>query len=552
MSAPAKQSSIRRSLLACLAVVSIFALGACSETNLNRLQAEFAINWSSEFGFVEGDLDASLFAFGAVSTGTFKDIEVVITNTGNAGLDICSIYLAKATFDDNGDLASETMVQVDPELALLSADNGPAPGPGTLSGGSSLQFLLHFSPLYGTPIDEGMYLVVKHELNWTCESDSPSGTGRFIPIVGAGDGEPVPDIYANPKLIDFGDLEVGRESDPYEVTVGNAGPGLLNVAEVALLGANPENFALVPGSVASSDFATGEAGYFEVKFTPQNEGIWGAEIHIQSNDPDEQPKIIPLVGVGNAAAVGKGPQAVCAADKMTTPLNYDNFDGSGSYDADGLPLTFHWVLTPATGSAASLDDPSSPTPSLYIDLAGTYRGDLTVTNSNGQSDSCTQSIESIPNENFRIELFWANPDDMDLHLVRPQGQWTDGGPAIGSFGSTDDCHFANTNPDWGVGGGNDNPALDLDDINGLGPENINIVDPALSPYDGWYQIFVHDYPNTQTYTPANDVTVQIYLNGALVNSYTFQMSGEDTNYFVAKIHWPSGQVIDCNGLGGCP
>ena len=63
---------------------------------------------------------------------------------------------------------------------------------------------------------------------------------------------------------------VGRESDPYEVTVGNAGPGLLNVAEVQLLGASPEHFTLISGSVSSSDFETGEAGYFSVKFNPQN------------------------------------------------------------------------------------------------------------------------------------------------------------------------------------------------------------------------------------------------------------------------------------------
>jgi hypothetical protein len=553
MSEPVKRSSIQRAALAVLVLIPMLVVGACSETNLNRLRAEFAINWLAQFGYVEGDMEVSQLAFGAVATGTFTDIEIHLSNPGNATLDICSITLAKVTFDGNGDLASETVIDVDPELALLALEDGPAPGPGELAGGSALQFRLHFSPLYGTAIGDDLYLVVKHELNWTCESDEPTGTGLYIPIVGAGFGDPVPDIYANPTLIDFGDLDVGRESDPYEVTVGNAGPGLLNIAEVAIIGITPDHFTLIPGSVANSDFESGEAGYFEVKFAPQFQGNWGAEIQIQSNDPDEQPLIIPIIGTGNAGEVGKGPQAVCAADRMTTPLNTENFDGSASYDADGLALTFSWQLTPALGSAATLDNPSSPTPSIYVDLAGTYRGDLTVTNTAGQSDTCSQNIESIPNENFRIELFWANPDDMDLHLVRPQGQWADGGSAIyPTMGSDDDCHFANTNPEWGAGGSSDNPALDLDDINGLGPENINIVNPAVSPYDGWYQVFVHDYPNTQTYNPANDVTVQVYLNGTLVNSYSFQMSGEDTNYYVAKIHWPSGQVVDCNGLGGCP
>ena len=547
MSQPEMSPFIQRTLLPALLAVAMLGMSACSETSLNRLQAQFAIAWPGEFGYVADDVDASRFAFGAVSTGTFKDIEVQITNPGNASLDICSINLATASFDVNGDLANETLVEIDPEIALLGAQDGPAPGPGTLAPGSAIQFLLHFSPLYGEAIGDGMYLVVRHSLNWNCEAEDASGDPLFIPIVGAGNGDPVPDIYANPKLIDFGELDVGSQSDPYEVTVGNAGPGMLNVAEVQLLGINPEHFTLVPGSVAGSNFDTGEAGYFEVKFNPQHQGTWGAEIHIQSNDPDEQPKIIPLMGVGNAGELGKGPQAVCAADKITTPLNNENFDGSGSYDSDGLQLTFYWTLSPPAGSAASFDNPSSMTPSIYIDSAGTYRGDLTVTNSAGQSDSCTQNIEAVPNENFRIELFWANPDDMDLHLLNPSATSAD------AHNGPNDCYFANRTPDWGVSGySNDNPALDLDDINGLGPENINIVDPASAPHDGWYQVFVHDYPSTQIYMAANDVTVQIYLNGTLMSSYNFQISGEDADYYVAKIHWPTGQIVDCNGLGGCP
>jgi uncharacterized protein YfaP (DUF2135 family) len=137
---------------------------------------------------------------------------------------------------------------------------------------------------------------------------------------------------------------------------------------------------------------------------------------------------------------------------------------------------------------------------------------------------------------------------MDLHLLRPDSQG--GGTPHDSPG---DCYYANMNPDWGVSGfGGDDPSLDLDDIPGTGPENINIVDPALSPYDGWYQVFVHDYPMTVDNYDANDVTVNIYLNGGLAQTYNFSMSGEDTDYYVAKIHWPTGNIQACNGLGGCP
>jgi hypothetical protein len=295
-----------------------------------------------------------------------------------------------------------------------------------------------------------------------------------------------------------------------------------------------------------------------VEFHPMAAGTLTTEVLISSNDPDEDPYVIELVGIGENGKVGKGPVAVCdtipaavpAGSDVTTSAPFETlqFDGSGSYDNDGLALSFQWVLTPPAGSASTLSSYTSQTPSISLDLAGDYEGVLTITNTAGQTDSCTHTISSIPNENFRVELFWANPDDMDLHLLRPPSQGT-----ATAHSGPGDCYYGNTNPDWAVTGvGSDDPSLDLDDIPGTGPENINIMAPANAPYDGWYQVFVHDYPFTAEYYGANDVTVNIYLNGLLTQTYNFLMSGEDTDYYVAKIEWPSGQIVACNGLAGCP
>ena len=122
-----------------------------------------------------------------------------------------------------------------------------------------------------------------------------------------------------------------------------------------------------------------------------------------------------------------------------------------------------------------------------------------------------------------------------------------------------DCYVASCqgsswagSPDWGVAGlTDDDPSLDLDDIPGTGPENINIFDPSPS-HPGWYQVFVHDYPNTVNNYNPNDVTVNIYLDGVLAQTFNFQMTGEDTDHYVAKIQWPQGNIVACNGLAGCP
>ena len=522
--------------------VALLALGAlvsaCPDNTLRSLEPAFMIIWPEDQGFNGEEFDASTLSFGSVTTGEISEIPITISNPGTARLDYCGTYLAVATFDDDGALASETVVEYDAELA------SSGPGEMNLENGQSVDFQLRFTPLYGTPIQDNLYLVVKHELNYDCEADT--GLGLYIPIVGEGDDDPVPDIHSEPQTVDFGDVEIGDVSGIVDVRISNLGPGLLQIGNVGL--ADPTHFVILSENVSQAQLEQGDSAIMSVQFIPTIEGQVSTEVLIDSNDPDEQVYGVTLIGTGNGTPIGDGPQAVCGPDYDSAPFETEYFDGTDSWDPDGLSLTYQWVLTPPAGSAATLNSYTIAGPSILLDLAGDYVGALTVTNTNGQTDSCTQTITAIPNENFRIELYWGDPDDMDLHLLRPDSQG--GGTPHESPG---DCFYANMNPEWGVSGfGGDNPSLDLDDIPGTGPENINIVDPALSPYDGWYQVFVHDYPMTVDNYDPNDVTVNIYLNGALAETYNFSMSGEDTDYYVAKIEWPSGQIVACNGLGGCP
>ncbi len=544
------RSLIQFSLAATL-VAGAALSGGCNEQSISALRPGFDISWPADFGFNEEDLSVSAMLFGQVTTGTVSNFDVVISNPGRADLDVEAIYLAIAQFDENGDLANEMVVENHPELSTNAV-------PGTLPDGTVYTFEMRYTPLYGIGLEEDLHLVVRHELN----ANDP----LFIPILGEGFGEPQPDIYSKPTFVDFGVLEIGDTSPDADVAVGNAGPGLLTTTTVTL--DDTTNFSLDVGSVSESDFSLGDVGFLTVRFHPTSQGDHTATVSIASNDPDEDPYSIQLSGVGDPPALGKAPIASCevsadgqsgqaiqilhACPSGNCPTAV--WDGSGSSDPSNLPLTFSWTLSPPTGSASTMSSASSMTPSATLDVAGTYSGTLIVTNSNGQdSQPCTATVEAIPNENFRIELSWANSgDDMDLHLLQAQPQ--------GTPRTDGDCYYANcqtggwggTTPDWGVAGfADDDPALDLDDIPGVGPENINIPQPANAPYDGWYQVFVHDYPGS-VYEASNDVTVNIYLNGILQQTYNFSMSGEDDDYYVAKIEWPSGAIVPCNGLAGCP
>ncbi len=249
--------------------------------------------------------------------------------------------------------------------------------------------------------------------------------------------------------------------------------------------------------------------------------------------------VIPTpVPVPNAAA----PIAVCevSPNPVAPPFEAATFDGSGSYDPEGLDIVdWNWTLSEKPqGSSATMPPGNAVRSGFTPDNAGLYVGRLVVTNSAGvQSEACEAELEAIPAQNLWVEMYWDQAgDDMDLHLLAPGG----------APRSDDDCYYVNCNEsqgdvlDWGVqGNAIDNPRLDLDDISGTGPENINIDNPDAS--GGGFTVMVHDYSSGGPTSPTN-VTVNVYLNGQLAYTDTRAISGEDDDVYFAQIDWNAGTV----------
>ena len=205
-----------------------------------------------------------------------------------------------------------------------------------------------------------------------------------------------------------------------------------------------------------------------------------------------------------------GPTAICPPNIDTTPLTEVTLVGDAT--DDGVIVAWHWQLLqqPIGSSAAQPLPTNTQTATFTPDVAGEYPLRLTVTDDDGLQGSCDVLLRAIPNENLRVELYWNPPEnpndlsDVDLHLLHPAA------PAW--FDMQLDCYYANCSAaagmvlDWDVPGYvYDNPQLDLDDVDGFGPENINIVAPTVGEA---YTIGVHYY-DAQGYGPA-EAYIKVY------------------------------------------
>ena len=143
---------------------------------------------------------------------------------------------------------------------------------------------------------------------------------------------------------------------------------------------------------------------------------------------------------------------------------------------------------------------------------------------------------NIPTIGLRIELTWGvEGGDLDTHFI------ADG---YGMWNALYDCCFLNMNPDWdGIGGSGTtgDPCLDVDDIDGYGPEYLVLEQP---PYDGYYQYKVHYYNYCHLTTTA---TARVWVNDVMVATYThtFICNNEEVTDSRALVVTTDPSIWDC-------
>jgi hypothetical protein len=99
--------------------------------------------------------------------------------------------------------------------------------------------------------------------------------------------------------------------------------------------------------------------------------------------------------LGVMPATNHPPVAKAGSDQSAFVGDEVTFDGSGSSDEDGNPLTYHWrIVSQPASSAAQLENPDTIAAKLVINRKGSYQIELIV--NDDQADSQSAFVAACP------------------------------------------------------------------------------------------------------------------------------------------------------------
>ncbi len=353
-----------------------------------------------------------------------------------------------------------------------------------------------------------------------------------------------------------------------QINIGNAGDEPLIITALTFDASGSADFDMTLTPPLPKTLAPGKSTMVFVRFQEVAGGMgW---LDIASNDPTTPVQKVQFESYLKATSGGPPAIEPCI-DLQPSALNFGQVQRGNTKVMQALlincgstePVTitdinrsqlFFFVLTdefqllnaPATpftlqpGASLQLDVEYAP------QLAGPDSGYFEfVTNAAGQStvqlDVAAVGTEPPPEEiGLTIKLYWdVDETDVDSHLVAPGGQF---------FDCATDCYFGNPSPDWGTQGDwIDDPFLDIDDVDGYGPEHINISEPK----PGVYTYMVHYWDDTfDDSSPApSNATVEVYSYNQLIASFGPEhLASTNRTWDVLTIEWPSLSITTLNNV----
>jgi hypothetical protein len=529
------------------------------ETNLRDAEVLLPVRVSQSGA--EINVTPSTLNFDRVAAGDTKTEDLTVTNIGQADLVISSVLLNGS--QDFTPLINGKDPRRQPEV-LEDPDGDGTPG---LSPDASFVLSVRYAPQIEGPDQAELSIF---------SNDARIAETR-IPIVANGE---TPCLRTNPPALEFPTSLVNR-TDSRPLAIESCGGQEVEIVSIRLADGSDPAFELDEESLpdlptilpAAVNGAAPDPRFVRVSFTPREQRIYNGTLLIESTDPVNPIREVSLLGRGVLNAC---PQARAAQDEFNVvPLDVVTLDGGPSIDQDGpdnRPVEYQWVVVdrpersvsqpvedffrndaPADGGRQ--DDLATATSKFFVDLAGTYVLELRVRDNLGlDSIACDNPARVVivakPDQAIHVQLVWRTPEDpdetdttgtdLDLHLLHPNAQnW---------FTSPYDCHYANPAPDWNaLEDPRDDPSLDIDDINGSGPENINLDEPEDTDLLGApYLIGVHYYQSADRVTQedfgSSFAKVRVFLNGELAWDFSGDEEAGDREMEAADHFWDVAQI----------
>jgi hypothetical protein len=386
---------------------------------------------------------------------------------------------------------------------------------------------------------------------------------------------------ANPSKVNFGGKKFG-ETAVIPLEIQSCGEGPLEIYSIYLTQDSSPDFDL---DLWSLDFnptpetplviPAGDTLIINVLFVPDSpnpvdedgELLLDTVTIVFENNSAIPAYNVPVAGAGIEPCCGATAIIKCEEGDQVIPQTVLHLIGDESYVDNGSNVAkWEWEVDQPSGSQSSFVPSSTfPNPTFEVNVSGVYTFYLTAYNQLG-TPSCfpaEHDVVVIPEDAIHIELLWFTPEDpdetdtgpssgadLDLHFLHPSAAGPDldgNGLPDGWFDVPLDCFWYNAHPEWGSmdPAVDDNPALDRDDTDGAGPENLNLY----LPEEAVYRVGVH-YWNDHDYGPSY-ATVRVYIYSQLVFEASDVMLTDEDLWEVCTISWPSGKValFDTGGDG---
>jgi hypothetical protein len=287
------------------------------------------------------NLSPSPTAFGNQPVGSASSPRTItLTNSGNATLNIGNIAVIGSNSTD---------------FALSAAGATPCSfGASSLGAGKSCTFNVTFTP--GAAGARAASITVTTNASTSPDNDVLSGTGTTTGVA------------LSPSPVAFGNQTVGSASSPHTITLTNSGSATLNIASIAVTGANAAEFALLPAggapcSFGASSLVAGNSCTISITFTPRAAGVRTGNVTVTSN-ATSSPDNDALSGTGAAPA------------GVSLSVNSLAF-GTQPVGSTSSPLSV--TLTSSGGTQLNISS---------LALGGTNAGDF------AKSDTCGASVAS--------------------------------------------------------------------------------------------------------------------------------------------------------------